>query len=173
MGSVGTAVQTKETSFVGRSVKDLSDAFTGTDDELRDRFDLEEATYAQLVTLRNVFRGMAEYDRDYSDERVPYKIRYYTVRHLGDTRTEEEKTSLRDLGMRLSARPISVSIVTVPDTDSAMLRLTDEKTHRFIVGARGGLYDYTDGGRKVTVSDFDAKYGKRTGIYADEGRKRR
>lgn len=167
MGSVGT-IEPK--SYVGKSVTDLAravqrkgeESYKDLYDRMRKDFNIPDASDRQLDTLRAVINGIDGYDRSYGDEKTPYNITYYHIEQIGDY-SEEERARRKRLGLRTTKSPISISISTEPNTESAYLRMVDAKTHSGIIGANGGLYTYGTGksSRKINLSRFDVAYGKR------------
>ncbi len=135
-------------------------------DNMRKDLSLTDATDEQLWALRTIFQGIQEYDKGYDDNKTPYKIASFDVEMLGEKVSEERKAELRSYGLRATKQPIMVSIRTVPDINSAYLRMTDEKERRVLIGPRGGYFKYSESPRsgktsQQTVRPFDVRYGKR------------
>ena len=172
MGSIGankgTTVIKGAKQFEGKSFTELYDAVSTVINEngahaisskkVREVFGLEDASVAQITSLIAILNGIREYDRGYDENKTPYTIRWITVEPIGS----EISQDMRDLGMRQTKRPISVNIWTEPTTDSAYLRMTDAKEHDALIGANGGLFTYTDKGKRKTLKMFDVRYGRRT-----------
>ena len=130
---------------------------------------MQNATDNQLDTLYRIIRGIDEYDKGYDDNKTPYNIVRITVDEMKSSieRTPEEIEFDRHLGIRhRSTNPIYVNIDTQPNDDRAIIRMMDEKSHNAIIGVNGGLYTYTDKGKKKTLDLFKVQYGKRNGIYS-------
>ena len=162
MGSIGANKGTTTTSFVGKNVNDLYQA-TQTYESLRNTFNLQSASDAQLSTLSKILRGVDEYDRSRGDK-IPYNITSITIKQLGATYTSDELKWMKAAGMRQSKPDIYVDIYAKPNVDNALIRMMDEKHHHAIIGPKGGLYVYVNGGKKKALDLFKVQYGERSGI---------
>ena len=177
MGSIGanknTATVKSAESFVGKSVQDIYDAVKGYQsgdkwvsavERIREEFNLPNATTAQLNTVRDILQGMAQYDRGLDDNKTPYNIVSITIEEIGSHKTPEEIEFDKRLGIRQLKNPLYLHIRTVPNTDSAYLRMVDEKTHSTLIGPNGGTYEYNSKHKKKSLDKWNVMYGERTGI---------
>lgn len=158
MGSVGSAVS-KSTSLVGQDVSAL-DRYTGVGGgkAIKEDFNLDFATESQIDAIRGVFKGMQEYDKGYDENHTPYKITDISVRRV---MSDEDIERYKLMGMR-EYKDIQLSIRTEPQSESAYIRMADEKYRHAIIGARGGYYTYDKNSRRKTISSFDIRYGTRS-----------
>ena len=169
-GSAATRNSTESRDFKGKSVADLlkaiereydSENYTDYENRIRKTFNIPNATGKQIDSLRQIIRGMEQYDRGYDENKTPYNIYLFTVEEMGGY-TEDEKARRKELGMRSTAPSIYVSISTEPNVASAYLRMTDAKDHMAMIGPNGGLYDFSDKThKKRKLNMFDVQYGKR------------
>lgn len=162
MGSIG-ASQTTSTSFAGKSVQDLFEA-AGTHKSLRDTFNLQNVSDTQLSMLYRILRGINEYDRYYDEDKTPYNISLMTIKEMGSSKTPEEIERDRELGIRQSKPDIYIDIYAEPNIDNAYIRMLDEKHHHAIIGPRGGLYTYLNGGKRTSLDLYKVQRGERSGL---------
>lgn len=170
MGGVGknNNTVTSKPTFVDKDVSSLSKLFergenenyTQLENRVREVLDIPGASEKQINVLRQIFRGIDEYDKGYDDNKTPYRIVRFTVKEMesSSTLTDEERRRLR---MNKTKNPIYVSISTEPRVDNALIRMWDSKQRLAVIGPNGGLYMYDDKGNKKSLRLFDVQYGKK------------
>lgn len=151
--------------MIGKPITELdkySDYSKEAKDSIRKDFNLEFASNAQIDSIIRIFRGMKEYDRDYTDAKVPYVIDEIRFNRVIPAKTEEEKENERAIFGRVRPEDttISVFITTSPDENSvgAYIKALDTKWRSFMLGKNGGFFTYAKRSRKA-ISNFDAIYG--------------
>jgi len=170
MGSVGknNSTEVSKPTFVDKDVTSLSALFergenenyTQLENRVRETLNIPGASEKQIDVLRQIFRGIDEYDKGYDDNKTPYRIVRFTVREMKSTSTltDEERRQLR---INKTKNPIYLSISTEPNSDSAMIRMLDSKQRLAVIGPNGGLFMYDDKGNKKSLKLFDVQYGKK------------
>ena len=155
-------------TFVDKDVTSLSKLFERGENEnyaqlenrVRETLNIPGASEKQIDALRQIFRGIDEYDKGYDDNKTPYRIVRFTVEEMKSSiaLTDEERRRLR---LNKTKNPIYVSISTEPNSDSAVIRMLDSKRRVAVIGPNGGLFTYDDKGNKKSLKLFDVQYGKK------------
>lgn len=168
MGSIGTASRTSTSeSLQDKSITSLqkyTDWKEGNQN-IRKDFDLDFATTAQIDAIRNMLKGVLEYDKGYDADKTPFNIHRIDIHKTTDRLSEEEKQRNKELfGKTMEDKTISFNIWTIPNSDNAYIRMMDEKHRQGLIGPGGGFYEFTDGGKRKNLKLFDVQYGKRSGF---------
>lgn len=148
--------------MVGKSVKELYE-YSRDVEQIKKDFGIE-LTSRQEVTLSRFLRGIAEHDRSYDTEHVPFDVKSFDITSIGEKKSEEEKAKERELyGKVFEVKDVIVSLTTVPRTDNALIRMWDTKRRQFIIGERGGAYIYTDKGKQkrldmIELTVYDSEH---------------
>lgn len=177
MGSIGanknSPVSVQE-SLAGKSITELDRYINPTatgvtswkqaKENIRKDFGLDFATDAQIDAIRDVFKGIQEHDHGYDENKTPYNIASIRIQRVLEQTPEELARNKELFGRTYENKDIQISITTVPNTESAYLRMTDEKERYAMVGKNGGFFTYNDNGKRKTVKSFDMMYGNRRGL---------
>lgn len=164
MGSVGTNRGTViSTSLKGQSTAVL-DKYTSWDEgskNIRKDFNLDFATESQINAIRDIFKGIREYDKGYDENKTPYTIEDIKIERLSQQTPEELQRNKELFGRTMERKDIMVSITTIPQSESALIRMMDEKYRFTLIGKGGGYYTYNDNHKRTSISSFDIMYGSR------------
>lgn len=149
---------------VGATGKELADKYFGIEGtkKLKQDFGLERATDAQILSIKRMLNGIAQWDKGYDDDKTPYAIKKIDIQMIMPAKTKEEIAKDRELFGRKLAEDvtISVSVTTEPQTDSAYLRYLDTKRRYALLGRNGAWFTFTNGGKRKKVDSWDMEYGK-------------
>lgn len=160
-GSSGSR-NTSEKFYAGKLVSDL-DKYNGLEGsaKIRKDFNLDYATDQQIWAIRQIFKGMQQYDTGYDENRTPFVIEKLEIRKVIEQTPEELAQNKELFGRTREVKDIQVSIRTSPSVDNDYIKTIDTKYRSVLIGPRGSYYTYNDKGKRVKVSDFDIAYGKR------------
>ena len=142
IGSVGGG---SSGSLVGKRVTDLGITF----DNIEKKLELTDTSAAQKNKLLDMFRGMEKNDYSYDGQKTPYEIKGISI-------TQPFIDS--EFGRSID---IQVSIETGGNTGRYLVDSMDRRYRMFFIGKNGGVYTYSEGGKRKTVSGFEFMNGKR------------
>lgn len=166
MGSVGANKSTSiSTSLKGQSTEIL-DKYTSWNEgskNIRKDFNLDFATNKQIDAIREIFKGIREYDKGYDENKTPYTIESIRIERVSQQTPEELRRNKELFGRTMENKDISVSIITVPQSENVYIRMMDEKYRRTLIGKGGGYYTYNNNHNRTRISSFDIRYGSRRG----------
>ena len=125
--------------------------FQARNDMLREDFGLENASEEQLNAVKDIMRGVMQYDKGYDEAKTPYVINSFDLYMVGEGKDA----------------PVAFHLRATSKSDSAMIRIMDEKEHNALIGRRGGLFEYATNSKTGKIKhkkldDFKVKYGTRT-----------
>lgn len=153
-------------AIIGQSVEELRKyAYWNPEDEvnpnkrIREDFNLEFATEAQLDAIRSIFKGMIEHDKWYDEDRTPFIITNVHIQRAVEQSEEELQRNKEIFGRRMEDKTIQFSVTTEPVTTSSYIRMVDTKYRMCLIGDKGGYFTLDRNGKKKRLTTFSMAYG--------------
>ena len=128
-------------------------------DNIRKDFNLNRATESQIESLRQMFKGILEYDRGYDDSKTPYNVMTISITPISSQTPEDLALNKRLTGRSMEQKEISILIRTEPNVDNPLIRSWDTKYRNAILGRNGGFHTYDNNGKRKSIKPFDIRYG--------------